>query len=353
MEKITRPIGARADATARLVRLVDITSDGGFAWFGSPLPDVNISSVRMFEDGVELGPANSLHRDIREQGKGRFSWFNGYLRFSASDHTDPRSNGRDYRALVSPVSGALVSEIEAAAVWPTNRPIAERHRLLNQIAQVIYPGFCLPDVGRHIDSDSGFHAVIRRFFDDNAANMIVDRRYGLKELAKLVMDLNGDVAECGCHNGVTAYLLAEVIRQAGVDKKLHVFDSFAGLSEPRQEDGTHWHKGDLAYPLEAVRKNLADFSFLQFHPGWIPETFPEVADRLFVLVHIDVDLYEPTRDSLRFFWDRLVPGGLIVSDDYGFLTCPGATQAIDEFFATRPEPIVNLASGGAFIMKRG
>ncbi|MEA3400288.1 MAG: Ig domain-containing protein [Armatimonadota bacterium] len=57
----------------------------------------NGSQLMVFEDGERLGPPHSLHRDIREQGQGRYShWTREHLYFSASDNTDPRSNGRVY-----------------------------------------------------------------------------------------------------------------------------------------------------------------------------------------------------------------------------------------------------------------
>ena len=68
-------------------------------------------------------------------------------------------------------------------------------------------------------------------------------------------------------------------------------------------------------------------------------------------VHVDVDLYQPTRDSIDFFYPRLNPGGLFVCDDYGFTTCPGATKAIDDFMADKPETIVSMDAGGCFFVK--
>jgi hypothetical protein len=90
---------------------------------------------------------------------------------------------------------------------------------------------------------------------------------------------------------------------------------------------------------------------VECYPGWIPDRFPEVDDRCFSFVHIDVDLYQPTLDSLEFFYPRLSTGGIIVLDDYGFGTCPGATAAVDSFMRDKAEPIVNLSAGGAFLMK--
>ena len=86
------------------------------------------------------------------------------------------------------------------------------------------------------------------------------------------------------------------------------------------------------------------------HPGWIPDRFPEVADERFSFVHVDVDLYEPHRDAIEFFWPRLTRGGVMVFDDYGSAYCPGARQAVDEAFA--PTDIVESPSGQCFVIKR-
>lgn len=54
------------------------------------------SLLRLFEDGVEIGPAHSRHQDIRSLGKGRFSHWGSDIYLSASDNSDPRTNGRTY-----------------------------------------------------------------------------------------------------------------------------------------------------------------------------------------------------------------------------------------------------------------
>ena len=53
-------------------------------------------------------------------------------------------------------------------------------------------------------------------------------------------------------------------------------------------------------------------------------------------VHLDMDIYEPTIFALKFFNDRLVKGGVILLDDYGFDTCPGIPRAVQEFTETQP-----------------
>jgi O-methyltransferase len=91
-----------------------------------------------------------------------------------------------------------------------------------------------------------------------------------------------------------------------------------------------------------------------YHRGWIPERFDEVKDLQFAFVHVDVDLHEPTRDSLVYFYERLVPGGILLCDDYGSAACPGAKQAFDELIADKPErSVIHLPTGQGFIVKRG
>lgn len=132
---------------------------------------------------------------------------------------------------------------------------------------------------------------------------------------------------------------------------MHLFDSFKGLSKPEAEDGTFWYAGALASTEQAARDNLARFPDVSFYRGWIPERFCEVADRRFAFVHIDVDLGAPTRNSIEFFYPRLQPGGILLCDDYGFTTCPGATKAMDDFFRDR-ERVVHLPTGQGFVIKR-
>ncbi len=137
----------------------------------------------------------------------------------------------------------------------------------------------------------------------------------------------------------------------------HVFDSFEGLSAPGGIDVPQDHvpglkEGDYAVAEEQVRRNLGSEESIRLYKGWIPDRFMEIEDRKFVFVHLDVDFYEPTLQSLRFFYPRVVPRGIILCDDYGYLNTPGAAQAMDEYLSDKFEPIIKLDAGHAFIVKR-
>lgn len=183
-----------------------------------------------------------------------------------------------------------------------------------------------------------------------------DRCFTLMTSARMVRNIPGNFAECGVRYGKSSLFL---LTGAGMQstKRLHIFDSFQGLSEPSDADvqsggKSEWSKGDLAVPQDIVRQNLSAFGDrVDLHKGWIPDRFPDVADQEFSLVHVDVDLYEPTLASVEFFYPRVKPGGVIICDDYGSGDCPGAKKAIDEFFADKPENVLSLTSGQSIVIK--
>lgn len=185
-----------------------------------------------------------------------------------------------------------------------------------------------------------------------------DRKFVLWSMACSTGNLPGDTAECGVLDGASSYLICSA-RNGTKQTEHHVFDSFEGLSPPRPEDqpssdlAFHWAAGDLSVPLEETMRKLSRFDNICYYKGWIPSRFPEVAERSFAFVHVDVDLYQPTKDALAFFYPRLVPGGILLCDDYGYHTCPGARRAFDEFAATTPErTVMHLPTGQGFIIKR-
>ena len=231
------------------------------------------------------------------------------------------------------------------AVRSAERREAARFRALARLAQVLAPQYVLTDPEKAWFADEQF---FRDFYALESHDLTADRRYTLRQLLSLVDRVPGDTAECGVYGGSSSWFICDHFRSSG--RTHHGFDSFEGLSDPAAVDGSYWRVGDLSISENAARELLQPFD-VRLYRGWIPQRFPEVADRTFAFVHIDVDLYEPTRESLEFFYPRIAPGGVILLDDHGFTTCPGATRAADEYMADKPESIVLLTTGQAFIVK--
>ena len=82
---------------------------------------------------------------------------------------------------------------------------------------------------------------------------------------------------------------------------------------------------------------------LELRKGYFEHTLPGVVDRTYCFLHIDCDTYAGHKEVLEALYDRVVPGGIVAFDDYQDPSWPGATKAVDEFFADK-EAAVELAS---------
>lgn len=179
-------------------------------------------------------------------------------------------------------------------------------------------------------------------------------------------EVAGDVAECGCLRGLSVMELCLSFSHSHpgwAGENFHVFDSFEGLSEPGEKDleldaadpevaqyvRNNMVPGNFAVAFDLARANIhRHFPRVELHPGWIPGTFSAVAGRRFRFVHVDVDLYQPTLDSLDYFFPRLADGGMIITDDYNW---PGARTAFQEFCAKHRLQLHTTDTSQAFVLK--
>jgi O-methyltransferase len=222
-------------------------------------------------------------------------------------------------------------------------------RLTARFARWALPGYVTTKAGKSWFEDAEFFRAYDRLVPGDGRRS-AERKYFLRSLLALADALPGDTAECGVWTGASSWFVCRHFQGSG--KTHHGFDSFEGLPAPSAVDGGYWREGDCVAAESQARANLAGFP-VELYKGWIPERFPEVADRRFCFVNVDVDLYEPTRDSIEFFYPRMVPGGVMLFDDYGSaMQSPGARKAIDDFMADRPESLIDAPTAQAFLIKR-
>jgi O-methyltransferase len=165
-----------------------------------------------------------------------------------------------------------------------------------------------------------------------------DRARYLWEEALRCAGLEGEFWECGVYRGGTAALLVRALWESGHPRHLMLFDTFDGLPAPCPLVDTH-DKGEFKAEFSELTKFFASAPFVTVVKGTVPLILEQVEASRSVpsrisLAHLDLDLYEGTLGALDFIWPRLVPGGVIVIDDYeweGSIGCPGVKKAVDEF----------------------
>ncbi len=195
------------------------------------------------------------------------------------------------------------------------------------------------------------------------------RFFSLMQALQATSHLPGWIAECGCWRGLSAFLICEYQRKSHshyAGSEMVVIDSFEGLSAPGDQDivehdvvvqgrprrGRPFKSaGAYAASMEHVRNVLEGYPKVEIVQGWIPSALSSLPERSYCFVHIDLDLYEPILGALRYFFPRLVPGGVIACDDYGSLFFPGAQKAVDAFSREVQVGVFQNAAGEAFLIK--
>jgi len=167
--------------------------------------------------------------------------------------------------------------------------------------------------------------------------------------------LEGDLVECGVWRGGSMHAVARTLLAEGIsDRELHLFDTYSGMTEPTEKDlrtdgrsaaemlaaseKTKWvwavaSREDVEEGLKTL-----DYPYERFHlvEGPVEETIPEHAPERIALLRLDTDWYESTKHELDHLYDRLVPGGVLIIDDYG--SWQGSKEATDEFLAALSDP---------------
>jgi hypothetical protein len=174
-------------------------------------------------------------------------------------------------------------------------------------------------------------------------------------LLEEVLPLPGNAAECGVWQGSTLIPTGLFIRQHAPGKRLFGFDSFQGLDGAVSRDEALGGHADVRKRIggfsntsyEAVLSRVVQFglaSTITLAPGYFQQTLPRYPNLRYCFVHLDCVIFDSYWQCLEYFYPRMVPGGIILLDEYEDPSWPGCTQAVDAFMADKPERITEIKS---------
>jgi O-methyltransferase len=162
---------------------------------------------------------------------------------------------------------------------------------------------------------------------------------------------HGALIEVGVWRGGTGCLIAE----AASGLPVYLCDTFSGVVNVSDKD-TRYKGGEHSDTSVEIVQRLADsmgLSSVQVLQGIFPTDTGHLVEETFRFVHLDLDVYESTRQSLDFLWPRLVPGGIVVFDDYGTHGCEGVTRLVNEVSKSRDRLFIYNANGHGILIKTG
>ncbi|HFU5770427.1 TPA: TylF/MycF/NovP-related O-methyltransferase [Campylobacter jejuni] len=146
-------------------------------------------------------------------------------------------------------------------------------------------------------------------------------------------DIKGAVAELGVWRGETARYINEYFK----DDIFYLLDTFEGFDEKdiTKETGLAKQANTNDFSdtsLEFVKKQILHLNKCHFIKGYFPQSAIQIPrDEKFKFVNIDVDLYQPILEGLKYFYPRLVKDGVILVHDYFHPYYTGTKKAVDEF----------------------
>lgn len=198
-------------------------------------------------------------------------------------------------------------------------------------------------------TDDGFNRLYKRVRKHTLVDRV--RCHALYQLGVQARKVPGDILEVGVWRGGTAAILAH----SAPEKIVYAADTFRGVVKASDwepyKDGAHADT-TREIVIELLERQMCTKNYVLLEGIFPEQTGSDVAGKTFSLVHIDVDVYASARDVFIFVWDNVAFGGIVVFDDYGFVSaCPGVFRFVEELRRDNDKLFIPGPSGHGYIMK--
>jgi hypothetical protein len=180
--------------------------------------------------------------------------------------------------------------------------------------------------------------------------------------ARIASRLPGDFAECGVNAGFMSSAIMQGLDWDRLGKKFYLIDTFEGPAvEQFSSEEVQRGRAELARKaleagayvtdLERVRTNFAQWRGVEIVAGRVPEVLAGIHFGEIAFLHLDMNCAYPEREALRFFWERLVRGGVVLLDDYAYFGHESQAAAMDEVAETVGAEVLSLPTGQGLMIK--
>ena len=181
------------------------------------------------------------------------------------------------------------------------------------------------------------------------------RTYIVCTLADIVKRLPGDFVECGVNTGAYSRAVIKYIEFQKTGKTFFLLDTYEGLvpeqiSEKEKEAGVGAYLKAYKNVYEQVVQTFAPFN-VKIIKGAVPQTLTECSAEQVCYLSIDMNVAEPEIAAANYFWEKVVSGGVIILDDYGFPAHIEQKKAFDAFAREKGVSILYIPTGQGIIFK--
>ncbi|MFM7783289.1 MAG: TylF/MycF/NovP-related O-methyltransferase [Gammaproteobacteria bacterium] len=235
-------------------------------------------------------------------------------------------------------------------------------RALREIHQIygghIFASDMLITLSRNLSFwwDEGFARSFNSTAETDQEKSLAWRLHVLAWAAHHALHVSGDFVECGVLRGFSSAVICKYLQFETVPKRFFLYDTFAGLppeTSTEQERAT-WNYADLEPEqwFAQVKAAFAAYPNVEIVRGVVPEAFRIAVPERIAFLHIDMNSEAAELLALEHLFDRVSPGGLIVLDDFGWMSNRNQTVAEIDFMQRRGHHVLELPTGQGLVIKR-
>ncbi|TLP57475.1 MULTISPECIES: class I SAM-dependent methyltransferase [Pseudomonas] len=172
----------------------------------------------------------------------------------------------------------------------------------------------------------------------------------------------GDFVECGVNYGVLSSAIMEDLDWNNCSRKFYLLDTYAGVDDRYLSDqekisgATEKNRklianGFYTSNIDSVRENFAEWPNAVIVQGSIPDTLVEIKSSQIAFLHIDLNCTLPEVAAIEHLWERLVPGAVVLLDDYAYYGYHPQKEGMDEWASRANIAIASLPTGQGLLIK--
>jgi len=203
--------------------------------------------------------------------------------------------------------------------------------------------------------DEAFVKAMEKNVRTQQEKSLLWRIHTLAWAANHALNMEGDFVECGVWHGFSMGVVADYLDFASLkDRAMYLYDTFTGIPEEynteKRSNAIYEKEPDL---YEKCVKRFAPYSNIKVVQGTVPASFADQSPEKIAFWHIDMNSSKAELEALEALFDRVVPGGIIVFDDFGWSGYDPQAWAEIDFMKARGHQILELPTGQGLVVKHG
>ena len=180
--------------------------------------------------------------------------------------------------------------------------------------------------------------------------------------ARKAVSIEGDFVEAGVNAGFLSSAILHDLDWGSLKKTFYLIDTFSGpVLDQYSPEEILYGRREIAREaierqayrtdLDQIRTNFAEWPNAVIVPGAVPDVLPTIGAQRVAFLHIDMNCAYPEAETLRYFWHRLTPGGVVLFDDYVYVGNPAQGDAIDAAARVLGAEVLALPTGQGLLIR--